>query len=66
MIAATYLGTALGHRNVISFDMGGTTAKACLIQDGTPQVTKDYEVGGRRPPGTGGAPRHPATRSGRR
>jgi N-methylhydantoinase A len=45
VIAATYLGTSLGYPDVISFDMGGTTAKAGLIQDGTPRVTKDYEVG---------------------
>ena len=29
----------------MSFDMGGTTAKAGLIQDGQPKVTKEYEVG---------------------
>ena len=45
VIAATYLGTALGNPDVISFDMGGTTAKAGLIQNGTPRVTKEYEVG---------------------
>ena len=55
VIAATYLGTSLGYPNVISFDMGGTTAKTCLIQDGTPRVTKDYEVGGKAAPGTGSA-----------
>ena len=46
VIAASYLGSSLGHENVISFDMGGTTAKAGLIENGTPRVTKDYEVGG--------------------
>ena len=45
VIAATYLGTALGHPDVISLDMGGTTAKAGLIQNGAPRVTKEYEVG---------------------
>ena len=45
VIAATYLGSALGYRNLISFDMGGTTAKAGLVQDGRPRVTKEYEVG---------------------
>ena len=45
VIAATYLGTALGHPDVISFDMGGTTAKAGLVQNGAPRVTKEYEVG---------------------
>ena len=46
VIAASNLGQNLGHKNVISFDMGGTTAKAGLIEDGTPRVTKEYEVGG--------------------
>lgn len=46
VIAASHIGNILGHKNVISLDMGGTTAKTGLILDGTPQVTKDYEVGG--------------------
>ncbi len=46
VIAASNLGNTLGHKNVISFDMGGTTAKAGLIENGTPRVTKEYEVGG--------------------
>ena len=45
VIAAAHLGQARGYDQVISFDMGGTTAKAGLIQGGTPSVTKDYEVG---------------------
>jgi N-methylhydantoinase A len=45
VMAATYLGGVLGHTEVISFDMGGTTAKAGLIHDGRPRVTKEYEVG---------------------
>ena len=45
VIATSFLGEKLGHKNLISFDMGGTTAKTGLIQDGTPGVTKDYEVG---------------------
>ena len=45
VIAATYLGTALEQPNILSFDMGGTTAKAGMVQDGSPRVTKDYEVG---------------------
>ena len=46
VIAASNLGKTLGHDNVISFDMGGTTAKVGLIEDGIPRVTKEYEVGG--------------------
>ena len=45
VIAAAHLGQARGYDQVISFDMGGTTAKVGLIQGGTPNVTKDYEVG---------------------
>ena len=59
VIAASHLGSSLGHGNVISFDMGGTTAKAGLIEGGTPRVTKDYEVGG-----TAGATEHGARGSG--
>jgi len=51
--AAAYLGNALGFKDVLSFDMGGTTAKAALIQNGTPRVTKDYEVGASGRAGTG-------------
>ncbi len=53
VIAASHLGNALGRRDVLSFDMGGTTAKAALIRNGTPRVTKDYEVGASARPGTG-------------
>ncbi len=45
VIAANYLGNALGRSDALSIDMGGTTAKAGLIQNGAPRVTKDYEVG---------------------
>jgi N-methylhydantoinase A len=45
VIAASYVAEAIGHSNVLSFDMGGTTTKAALIQDGEPKITKDYEVG---------------------
>ena len=34
--------------------MGGTTAKVGLVQDGTPRITKDYEVGSVAQPGSGG------------
>jgi len=52
-VAAAALGSSLGYPNVISFDMGGTTAKASLIRDGKPHVTKDYSVGGEAQSGTG-------------
>lgn len=55
VIAATFLGDVAGYRDIISFDMGGTTAKAGLIQNGAPRVTKEYEVGAAARPGTGAA-----------
>ncbi|HUG64616.1 MAG TPA: hydantoinase/oxoprolinase family protein [Gaiellaceae bacterium] len=54
VIAAAELGRALGRLDVISFDMGGTTAKVGLVQDGTPTVTKDYQVGSAAHAGVGG------------
>jgi N-methylhydantoinase A/oxoprolinase/acetone carboxylase beta subunit len=42
--AAGYFGRLAGHDHVLSFDMGGTTAKACLIQHGKPGVTGMLEA----------------------
>jgi N-methylhydantoinase A len=33
-----------GIANVLSFDMGGTTAKICLIDDGRPQTARSFEI----------------------
>ena len=33
-----------GIANVLSFDMGGTTAKICLIDDGKPQTSRSFEI----------------------
>src|SRR4051812_12148632 len=44
-IGAAALGEMLGEPNVIAFDMGGTTAKACLIEAGEPRLTDEMEVG---------------------
>ena len=46
VIAAALAGRQLGLPNVISFDMGGTTAKASLIEAGEVKTTSEYEVGG--------------------
>ncbi len=37
-LASAFVGRLVGYRDVLSFDMGGTTAKACLIQNGAPDV----------------------------
>jgi N-methylhydantoinase A len=46
IIASARVGEKLGYDNVISFDMGGTTAKASLIRDGEPTMAPGYYVGG--------------------
>jgi N-methylhydantoinase A len=46
IIASAQVGRALGLGNVISFDMGGTTAKASLIREGEPTLSLGYYVGG--------------------
>ena len=42
--AARLFGDLAGRRDVLCFDMGGTTAKACLISDGEPERTVRFEV----------------------
>src|SRR5438477_1894623 len=46
IIASAKTGRTLGFANVISFDMGGTTAKASLIREGEPTMAPGYYVGG--------------------
>lgn len=45
--AAAQLGVSLGYPDVISFDMGGTTAKICVVRDGRPEVTTRFWLGGK-------------------
>ena len=45
-LGAAQTAVALGLDKVIGFDMGGTTAKACLVEHGQPREAADYEVGG--------------------
>jgi N-methylhydantoinase A len=45
-IGAGALAEALGLANVIAFDMGGTTAKCALVQDGRFSVDQIYYAGG--------------------
>src|SRR5499427_2051485 len=45
-VAAAVMARQTGHLDLLSFDMGGTTAKASLIRDGQYETTPDYEVGG--------------------
>ncbi|ADE02065.1 hydantoinase/oxoprolinase family protein [Haloferax volcanii] len=39
---AAHVGEQIGTPDVISFDMGGTTAKASLVQDGNVTIDTDY------------------------
>ena len=43
-ILATRIAKELGLDRVVSLDMGGTTAKICLIDDGTPLLSRSFEV----------------------
>jgi len=44
-LATAFMATHSGIANSIAFDMGGTTAKACVVQNGAPEMTFEYEVG---------------------
>jgi N-methylhydantoinase A len=46
VIAAAYVGRALALDDVLSFDMGGTTAKAGTIFGGVPEVSASFEAAG--------------------
>jgi N-methylhydantoinase A len=43
LMAAAY-GELTGQRDLIAFDMGGTTAKLALIEDGRPSTTTTFEL----------------------
>ena len=43
VIGGARLGMARGDPDLIVFDMGGTTAKAVIIEDGRPSMTSEYE-----------------------
>jgi N-methylhydantoinase A len=43
-LAAAHAGLLSGHPDLLSFDMGGTTAKLCVIEDGQPLKTHEFEV----------------------
>ena len=46
VVGAHAITQLLGEPNVISFDMGGTTAKASLIEGGEYTRSREYSVGG--------------------
>jgi N-methylhydantoinase A len=46
VVAAALVARQTGRPDLLSFDMGGTTAKASLIRGGQYETTSEYEVGG--------------------
>jgi 5-oxoprolinase (ATP-hydrolysing) len=44
-LATALFGLRAGQRDVISFDMGGTTAKACMIEDRQAEIAPMMEAG---------------------
>ncbi len=45
VIAAAFVGELAGFKNLIALDIGGTTAKAALIEGGRPRLAAEFEVG---------------------
>ena len=46
VVGAAYLARRQGISNMITYDMGGTTAKASMVEDGRFSRSAEYEVGG--------------------
>ncbi|MGC9175978.1 MAG: hydantoinase/oxoprolinase family protein [Thermoplasmata archaeon] len=47
VIASLFLSKNMNLENIITFDMGGTTAKAGLITDGKPEISNEFEAAGK-------------------
>ncbi|GAA3144350.1 hypothetical protein GCM10020001_079170 [Nonomuraea salmonea] len=45
--AGVLAAAGAGFADAISFDMGGTTAKTCVIRGGRPEITHEFHVGGK-------------------
>ncbi len=41
-----YIGDLIGERDLITFDMGGTSSDVCLVRDGFPSMTAEYKIAG--------------------
>ena len=53
VLSSNYLARLLSLERVITFDMGGTTAKAGTIVNGSPDLSYEFEAGGRTYHGRG-------------
>jgi len=47
VVASSKLARRLGLSDILTFDMGGTTAKACTVVGGEPDITREFEAAGR-------------------
>jgi N-methylhydantoinase A len=45
VIGAIGIARAAGFADIISIDVGGTSADICLVRDGRPEITKDGAIG---------------------
>lgn len=45
VIGAVSIARAAGFKDIISIDVGGTSADICLVRDGRPEITKDGTIG---------------------
>ncbi|HYB69629.1 MAG TPA: hydantoinase/oxoprolinase family protein, partial [Candidatus Bathyarchaeia archaeon] len=45
VVGAVAVGRAAGFGDIISIDVGGTSADICLVRQGRPEVTKDGTIG---------------------
>ena len=43
-LAGSWFARRLGEDRLLCFDMGGTTAKSCIVRDGEPELTNTFEV----------------------
>src|SRR5207302_2309719 len=43
-LASAHFGQLAGVSDLLAFDMGGTTAKLCVIEDGRPMTSTEFEV----------------------
>ncbi len=44
VLVSIYFGDLIGESNLVSFDMGGTTAKICLVKNGQPSKANTFEI----------------------
>ena len=67
VIFAKNIAEELGLSKILVFDMGGTTAKVCLMDDGKAMVSRSFEIDRRYffQKGSGTPPAHPGNRYGR-